>query len=165
MNEQIIKILENISKLLEIKGESFFKFSAYSNAAEILRKGDYNIVELVITGKLSEIKGIGKALTEKITDYVMNGNMLYYELLTAEYPESLIELLKIEGFGPKKVFQVFNELNVKTVTELEDVINSGALAKLKGFTSAGVNKIIDSIDAFKSNDSYKERKIDFDQIQ
>lgn len=165
MKEKIIQILENITLLLQIKGENFFKFSAYSKAADILRALDDDIVELVKNGRLSEINGIGKALNEKISDYVRNGKMTYYENLIIEYPLSLLELLKIDGLGAKKVQQVFNELNVKSVEELEKVCNSGQLENLKGFSKSGVGKILESIQIYKNNENYKERKIDFDKIQ
>lgn len=165
MKEKIIRILENIALLLQIKGENFFKFSAYSNAAEILRGIDDDIAELVNSGKLSEINGIGKALNEKIGEFVRNGKMTYYENLTLEYPLSLLEFLKIEGLGTKKVKQIFSELKIHTIDELEKVCNSGQLEELKGFSKSGVTKILDSIQIYRNNENYKERKIDFDKIQ
>jgi DNA polymerase (family X) len=165
MKENIIQILENIALLLQIKGENFFKFSAYSKGADILRAIDDDIVELVNNGKLSEINGIGKALNEKISDYVRTGKMTYYENLIADYPLTLLELLKIDGLGAKKVQQIYNELKVKSIEELEKVCNSGQLENLKGFSKTGVGKILVSIQIYRNNENYKERKIDFDKIQ
>ncbi|MBX3044459.1 MAG: hypothetical protein KIT33_11065 [Candidatus Kapabacteria bacterium] len=165
IKHQIIKILENISLLLQIKGESYFKFSAYSNAAEILKGNDFNIEQLVKEQKLSGINGIGDALNKKITDYILNGKMDYYEKLKAEYPESLLDMLKIEGLGPKKVNQIFSELKLSNIVELEKAANSGELIKLKGFSKKIIETVLNSINQIKQYDNYKERKIDFDKIQ
>jgi DNA polymerase (family 10) len=165
MKTELISILDNISKLLEINGESFFKFSSYSNAAETLRMGDYDIIQLVKDNQLSEIKGFGKALTEKITDYVTNGKMSYYENLITELPVSLIEILKIDGMGPKKVNQVYSELGIKNIEELRIACIEGKIEELKGFSKKTVANILDSINLFMQFNNYKERGIDFDKIQ
>lgn len=164
MNEEIIEILYNISKLLEIKGEPFFKFSAYSNAADILKSGQYDIKDLVEKNKLSEIKGIGKALNEKITDYVVNGKMMYYENLKSELPESLINILKIDGFGPKKILAAFNQLNVKSVEDLNRACEDKSIKQIKGISDNSIPKILSSIEEFKINKKYKNTGLEFDKV-
>jgi DNA polymerase (family X) len=165
MKEQIINILENISLLLQIKGESFFKFSSYSKVAEIFRNNDYDIELLVKNGQLTNISGIGNAINEKISDFVLNGRMQYYEKITSEVPESLIELLKVDGLGPKKVFQLYKELNICTLDDLNLACQSGEVAKLKGFSENLNERILDSIKSIRFVGNYKDRKIDFDKIQ
>lgn len=165
MKEKIILILENISLLLQIKGESYFKFSSYSNAAEILRNNDYDIELLVKNFELENISGIGKALNEKISDFVLNGKMAYYEKLTSEFPESLLELLKVDGLGPKKVNLIYKELNIKTLDELQSACQSGDIIKLKGFSLATSVNILNSINKILSISNYKDRQIDFANIQ
>lgn len=165
MNEEIIKLMTNISLLLQIKGESYFKFSAYSNAAEVIKRDNLDIKQLVTDGKISEIKGFGKALSEKITEFTLNGNLKYYDNLTKEVPEGLIDFLKVEGLGPKKVLQIYLETGISTLEMLSEACDNGRIESLKGFTVSSAGKIKNSTEQIINNADYKSRKIDFDQIQ
>src|SRR5512134_915166 len=99
----VVRILEEISLLLELKGENPFKARAYSNAARVLEAEPAEIDDLVSSGKLAELPGIGAALLEKIGTLVKTGHLPYYEELRAEFPEGIFEILRIPGLGPKKV--------------------------------------------------------------
>lgn len=164
MKNKVIEILENIANLLQIKGEPFFKFSSYSKAADLFRNTDYDIEQLVKDGELIKIDGIGKALNEKISDLVLNGEMKYYKKLTTEIPESLLELLKIDGLGPKKVYQLYTEAGINNIYELKVNCLNGKIALLKGFTATSTEKILKSIEELDSLSNYKERRIDFEKI-
>lgn len=164
MKEKLIEILSNIAKLLEIKGEMFFKYNAYNVVAESLKSSEIDIELMVVEGRLSEIAGIGKALDTKISEYVLNGKMDFYEKLIAEYPESLLDMLKIEGLGAKKVKQIFAELNISDIDKLESACLKGELAKLKGFSDNYQSKILDSIAKIRNNPDYKLKNIDFKDI-
>ncbi|MFC2130946.1 DNA polymerase/3'-5' exonuclease PolX [Bacteroidota bacterium] len=150
-NSELIKILNNVSILLELKGENPFKSRAYSNAAEIIANEDIDIEQAVKEDRLKDIKGFGKALVSKITDYVKNGKMEYYESLTSEIPESLISLTKLSNLGPKKVRQIWQELGITTMEELEMACKNGTLIKLKGFAEKTVEMILNSIDHKKAS--------------
>jgi DNA polymerase (family X) len=145
-NQELIKILKNISILLELKGENPFKSRAYTNAAEIIKIEDIDIERAVKEKTLKDIKGFGKALVSKITGYVETGKMEYYEKLTAEVPESLVALTKLSNLGTKKVRQIWQELGITTMEELEMACKNGTLLKLKGFTEKTIEMIINSIE-------------------
>lgn len=162
---EIIEILRNISLLLQIKGENFFKFAAYSKAADILSNKGVDISELINADKLSEIDGIGKALNQKITELYKTGKLKYYDDLTQEYPLELIELFKIDGLGPQKVKQIFCELKIRNIDELELACKNDVLEKLKGFTKNSSEKILKSIELIKSDVNYKNKGINFVDIQ
>ncbi len=142
---KLINILENIAKLLEIKGENHFKAQAYSNAARRIRDEELDVRELVRKGELADQPGFGKALTEKITDYVENGEMEYYRRITAEIPESLIELTKIGNLGPKRVGNIYKHLGIRNLDELERACNDGTLEQMKGFKSRFIETILNGI--------------------
>ncbi len=150
---------------MEIKGENFFKINAYINAAEKLKVVSHNIVELVHENKLSEIEGIGKAIGSKITEYVNTGKMEFYDKLTGEYPLTLLELLKVEGIGAKKVKQLYHDLNIEDIELLEKACIEGKIAELKGFSELYQAKILESIRQIKSNPNYKLTSIHFRDIQ
>ncbi|MBE2188287.1 MAG: hypothetical protein IAE98_02365 [Candidatus Kapabacteria bacterium] len=165
MKEKIIELLNNIAKLLEIKGDMFFKYNAYVIAADRLKSVEADIENMAKENKLSEIEGIGKALDTKISEFVLTGKMSYYEKLTAEYPESLLELLKIDGLGAKKIKQIYTELGVIDIKGLESSCIKGDVAKLRGFSEVSQTKILDSIQHIRSNPNYKVTNIHFRDIQ
>ncbi|TAL69342.1 MAG: DNA polymerase/3'-5' exonuclease PolX [Bacteroidetes bacterium] len=144
-DKKLIKILDNIAILLEIKGENPFKSRAYSNAAEIIRENQLDIQKEVQEGTLSNIKGFGDALVKKMTEYVQIGKISYYEKLIAEIPESLVDITKINSMGPRKTKLVYEQLGVKSINELEEVCLNGSLKKLKGFTDKSIEIILNSI--------------------
>lgn len=146
--KSITKILEDIAMLLEIKGENPFKTRAYYNAAKTL-SGITNLEELIKEKRLREIKGIGEALSEKIEEYSTTGSMAYYEELTREVPESLLELMEIPNLGPKKIKVLYDELGIASVGELEYACKENRLVHLAGFGEKTQDKVLKGIEFFK----------------
>jgi DNA polymerase (family 10) len=144
-DKKIIKILDNIAILLEIKGENPFKSRAYSNAAEIIRENQVDIFNEVQEGTLGNIKGFGEALVKKLTEYAETGKISYYDKLITEIPESLVDITKINSMGPRKTKLVYEQLGVKNINQLENVCIDGTLSKLKGFTDKTIEIILNSI--------------------
>ena len=101
--DEIADILKEIGVFLELKGENPFKTRAYQNGARTLEGVTEPLDKLVEEERLADIKGIGKALAEKITELVNTGELAYYDELKASIPDGLIAMLDIPGLGPKKV--------------------------------------------------------------
>ena len=149
-DKRLIKILENIASLLEIKGENHFKTRAYKNAAEIIREQNIDVKKAVEENTLKDIKGFGKALQEKISDYVLNGEMEYYKNLTSEIPESVLTIRKIANIGPKKAGQLFFEHGVSDIYSLEKLCVDDELRKIKGFSAKSQEMVLNSIQHVKA---------------
>lgn len=141
----IIRTLNHIGLLLEIKGESFFKSKAYYDAARKIELMQEDIFELVKEGKLGDIKGFGKALTEKIGELVNTGKLKYYEDLQSSVPEGLIQMLKIPGVGAKKIKILYDKLGISTIQELKQACLEDKLLTITGFSKKGQEKILDGI--------------------
>src|SRR4030095_13127457 len=94
--------LEEIGTLLELKGENPYKILAYHNAARTLEGLSDDLGALVKEKTLTEIPGVGAALSEKITELFKTGRLKYLEDLKKSFPPGLPEVLKIPGMGPKK---------------------------------------------------------------
>jgi DNA polymerase (family 10) len=152
--KQIIKILEEIGILLELKGENPFKSRAYYNAARQFETMNTDIKDLVSTGKISEVKGIGKALADKITTLVETGTLPYYNDLKSSVPEGLFDLLKIPGLGAKKVKIIYEKLDVTTLGELEYACRENRLRDLSGFGQKSQDNILKSIEQQKKYQQY-----------
>jgi DNA polymerase (family 10) len=142
---EIAEILKETSVLLELKGENRFKCLAYSNAARTLEMLQEDLSTLIKNGKLGEVKGIGSALTEKITELFNTGKLAYHLELKASFPPSLFECLKIPGLGPKKVKILWEKLEIDSVGDLKLSCERGMIAKLDGFGEKTQKNILESI--------------------
>jgi DNA polymerase (family 10) len=131
--KDVIQALEEMAVLLDLKGENPFKIRAFSNAARTLQGVSEDINQLVETGEITRIKGIGKSIAEVITELVKTGKSSNLEELKASTPPGMIEMLKIPGMGPKKVKAVWEKLGISTVGELEYACNENRLVDLEGF--------------------------------
>ena len=143
--EQVATVLADIAVLLELKGENPFKSRAYVNAARTLDNLSEPLDRIVAEKRLGDIKGIGEALQQKITELVTTGQLAYYEELKAATPPGLVAMLDIPGLGPKKVKALHDELRFETVEQLETGCQDGSVANLKGFGEKTAAKILDGI--------------------
>ncbi len=143
--DQVAAVLSEIGVWLELKGENPFKTRAYANAARIVESLTEPLDTLVAEQRLSEIKGIGQALQEKITTLVTTGRLPYYEELKASLPAGLTDLLHIPGLGPKKVKALHEKLKIDSVEALESACHAGQVAGLPGFGEKSQAKILEGI--------------------
>ncbi len=143
--KEVASILEDIGILLELKGENPFKTRAYFNAARTISGLTSDLTDLVESGGIGNIKGIGKALAEKITTLVTTGKLEYYENLKSEFPPTIFELFGIPGLGPKKIKKLFDTLGITSLTELEYACNENRLVDLEGFGAKTQDNILKGI--------------------
>ncbi|CUT00282.1 DNA polymerase/3'-5' exonuclease PolX [Candidatus Chrysopegis kryptomonas] len=152
--KQVAEILEEIADILELKGEVEFKVRAYRNAARIIRDVKGDLKELVDSGDLAKIKGIGPNLFEKIKELVNTGQLKYYEELKKSIPEGLFELLQIRGLGPKRIKAIYEKLGITTLAELEYACRENRLLKLEGFGKTIQDKVLKEIERLKRSSEY-----------
>lgn len=126
-------MLESIARLLEIKGENPFKFRAYSNAARALETFAGDLRSAAESGGLSEIDGIGKAISTKVAELVLTDRLGYYEELRSEFPPGILNLFEIQGLGGKKIKVLYDTLGVASIPALEAACADGSVAALPGF--------------------------------
>ena len=131
-SDQVIDALETTAKLLELHNENTFKAKAYSNAAYKLSKLRYDF-----EGKTQEdieaIEGIGKGISAKINELIKTASTTELKELLEKTPEGVVEILGIKGLGPKKVRQLWLDLNIESTGELLYACNENRLITLKGF--------------------------------
>jgi DNA polymerase (family 10) len=143
--DNLAAVLDEIALLLEIKGENPFKTRAYRNGAETIRNFQGEIVAMAAANNLHGIKGIGKALQEKLHELASTGKLKFHENLRAEFPEGLFELFGIQGLGPKKVRLLYDELGIDSIDALKKSCKDGRLSSLPGFGKKSIDKLIESI--------------------
>lgn len=139
------EILVEIGTLLELKGENPFKTRAYLNGARIIESLNEPLEKVVAENRLGELKGIGDALQQKITELVTTGTMKYYVDLKASVPPGQVAMLDIPGLGPKKIIALYKHLGVDSVEKLEAACREGKVAELDGFGEKTQAKLLEGI--------------------
>ncbi len=154
--DKVAEILVEIGVLLELKGENPFKTRAYASGARTIEGLNEPFATLVAEKRLGEIKGIGVALEQKITELVETGKLKYYDDLKASIPPGLIEMLEISGLGPKKIQALNKKLGVDSIEKLEAACQAGKVAELDGFGEKTQANILEGI-ALKRTYASKHR--------
>ncbi len=150
----IIGTLEEIASLLELKGEDKFKVNAYSRAARSIGRSTVDVVKLIEKGEAKKIPGVGEALSKKLTELVETGKMSFLEEIRDSLPPGLPALFDIQGLGPNKVRALFEQLDIKSISELEYACNENRLVPLKGFGQKTQDKVLKEIGRIKANSEY-----------
>jgi DNA polymerase (family 10) len=148
-NKGVGAILQEVAFFLELKGENPFKVKAYSNAARTIETLEEDLGEVVRAGRLKEIKGIGETLAQHITELVTTERLQFHEDLKTSIPTGHLQMLKIQGLGPKKIKAIYDRLDIKTIGELEYACLENRLVDLQGFGQKSQEKILQGIQQVK----------------
>lgn len=148
-NHEIAEIFANIADILEIQGESKFKFLSYRRASEILAELPRDLQAIADEGGLQDIPGVGKAISEKITELLEIGQLEYYEKRKAEVPLSVVEIKRINGVGPKKAKLFWDELGINNIEELKEAAQAGKLRDLAGMGKKSEDKVLEGIESLE----------------
>ena len=130
-NRAVAQVLGEIADLLEIKGENAFKIRAYRSASETIAAWPDAVARLE-DQQLREIPGIGKDLAARIRELAGSGASAYHQELLAEFPQTILELLRLQGVGPKTVALLYSALNIASMDALAAAARDGRLRSLKG---------------------------------
>lgn len=130
-NATIARIFGEIADLLEIRSENPFKIRAYRNAADIVSTSAASIGGLC-DADIRAIPGIGRDLAGKIREIIETGNAKYHAELLAEYPPTILDLLRLQGVGPKTVAMLHGQLGIGSLADLEAAARDGRLRALRG---------------------------------
>jgi DNA polymerase (family 10) len=147
-NRAIAEMFDRIADVLEFKGELAFRVLAYRKASRVIQDLRDDIEAIWKEGKLEGIPGIGEGMARKIDEYLSTGKMAKYEEVTKGVPSGLIELLNIQGLGPKTLSLAYENLKVKCLEDLKRVIADGSLAKLPRMGEKKVENINKGIRLF-----------------
>ena len=147
-NEDIVQLFNNMAAMLEIKGDTVFKIRAYQRAANTIEQLSWSLATAAAAGDdLKKIPGVGKAISEKVQEYVATGHVAAYDRLAEELPPNVLELLEVPGMGPKTVKAAVDELGIGFVAELEQAALDGRLEQLPRMGKRSVANILRHIQA------------------
>lgn len=143
---EVANILDEVGTLLELKeGSNPFEVRAYQNAARSVSALDGDIEQLVHDGKLKGVPGLGSTIIKRLEELINTGHMALYDELVADTPPVKLEMLRIQGVGPKKINAIYSTLHVNSIAELEQACKEDRVASLPGFGKKTQDKILQGI--------------------
>ncbi|MCC6612022.1 MAG: DNA polymerase/3'-5' exonuclease PolX [Anaerolineae bacterium] len=148
-NQQIAGIFHTVADMLEIKGEIIHRVMSYRRTAETVADYPRAMSDLAAEGKLTDIPGVGKVLAEKIQEMIDTGKLDFYEKLKTEIPEGVVEMLAVNGVGPKKARMFWEEAGITTLEALEAAAREGKLREMPGMGAKSETKILEGIESYR----------------
>ena len=143
---QIANLLDQIATLLELKeGSSPFEVRAYQNAARAINALDGDIEQLAREGKLKGVPGLGPTIIKRVEEAIETGHIAFYDELASTTPPVKLEMLRIQGVGPKKINAIYNQLHVNSIADLIKAIEENKVAALPGFGKKTQDNILQGI--------------------
>ena len=150
----VSQIFENISQLLYIRGDKSYRVQSYQRVADIIGQLTHSIEteneisylsEMLETGQLRTIKGIGDSAISVITDLLQNGTSNLYEELKLEVGTEVLELLKVRGIGIKMATQLYRHAKIHSLSDLRLALSSNRLKEIKGLGTRKIQSIETSL--------------------
>jgi DNA polymerase (family 10) len=148
-NQELAETFDRLADLLEIKGEVIYKTLAYRKAAESLRNLADDASVLQEQNRLTEIPGVGKAISEKISELLNTGELGLLKRVEEEVPPTLTELLQVPDVGPRKAALFWKQAGVTSLAELEMAAQAGKLRSLPGMGEKSEQRVLEGIKALK----------------
>ena len=146
-NREIADIFARCADMLQIKGENIHRVLSYRRAAETIYDLPRDLRAISAEGGLTDLTNIGKTIAAKIDEMLETGELDFYNRLKAEVPEGLVDIMNINGVGPKKAKLFWEQLDITSVEALKQAAEEGKLAELSGMGKKSQQKILDGIEA------------------
>lgn len=146
-NREIADIFAKVADMLEIRGDIIHRVLSYRRASETIRDLPRDLHAIAAEGGLTELPNIGKTLAEKIEEMLNTGELEFYNRLAQEIPPSLVDVMHINGVGPKKAALFWKELNITTVEALKEAAESGKLRDLPRMGEKSEKQVLAGIEA------------------
>jgi len=147
-NREIASIFQKMADILEFKADNPFKINAYRKSARILNDLTTDIQEIVRTGKLQKIPGIGRGTAEKIVEYLETGKITKFEQSRKGISDELIALLGIPSLGPKTVSLLHREMKINSLEDLKKAIADERVTHLPGMGKKKIENILRGIQLY-----------------
>ncbi len=147
-NREIADLFDTIADMLQIKGEIIHRVMAYRNVAGAIRELPRDVRAIAADGELENIPFVGKIIAEKLTEILETGQLDFYNRLAEEVPPGVVEILHVNGVGPKKAKQ-FWDAGITTLAALETAATEGKLRDMAGMGAKSEAKILEGIESYK----------------
>lgn len=151
-NRDVARILRETAHLLEIDGAMIGRYRSYEKAAELIESLPESIAELAKDPKqLMELPGIGDRMAEHIQEVLKTGDYALRKKLLKKYPHTILDVLKLQSLGPKKVALLWSTFKAATVDDVEKLCREQKLRNVPGFGEKSEQNILKAIEVFKKS--------------
>src|SRR5580658_5197029 len=149
-NKEVAKILRETAQLLEIDGAIIGRYRSYEKVAELLYSLPDRIEDIAKDDKkLRELPGIGEGMAEHIREILKTGDYALRQKLLKKYPPTLLEVMQLQGLGPKKTAILWKKFKAATVADVEKLAREEKLRDLAGFGEKSEQNILKAVETFK----------------
>jgi DNA polymerase (family 10) len=152
-NDELARTFHEVGDILEVKGELVFKTVAYHRAADAIAHSPVEIAAAYRAGTPPKIAGIGQAIGDKLAELARTGRLAFHERLLAEFPVTLIDLLRVPGVGPKTVRVLYENLGIESIEELRRAAEAGRLRAVRGLSERSEASILAGIAALERREA------------
>ena len=149
-NGSIARRFYRLAVLMEIRGDDPFRLRSYRNAGEAIETWPTPLQEIAAkegVAGLQTIPGVGKAIAGKIIELLERGTFDAWEKLTAETPETVLDLMEIPGIGPKSAAMLHQKFKVSSLDALKEFVAGGGLDMVDGIGPKTAERIRDHLSA------------------
>lgn len=144
-------VLDEIATLLAITGGDRFRVRAYRGAATALEKADGDLAEMLRSGEIAELRGVGSASLSVIRELVEQGESSMHARLREKTPLGILELLEVPGLGAGRVAKLHEALGIESLADLEQAAREGRIAAVRGFGPKTQATILEGIAQVRGN--------------
>src|SRR5215216_1175846 len=144
-NAQIADAFDELADLYELDGAVQYRVLAYRTAARTVRESPVSVAQLVRDGRVTELPGIGKTLETKLVTLIETGDTTQAQKLRAQFPNGLIAMMRLPGFGPKRARRLYDELGIDSLEALRAAAEQQKLRGLRGFGARVEEKLLEQL--------------------
>jgi DNA polymerase (family 10) len=145
-NARLAERLEAFGSLLELSGANFYTARAYRRAADLIRSLPTPVVDLVHSGRVRELRGIGPSIEARLRELVENGEIAELKELERSGTPQLVGFGRLLGLSPKRMLEIGRALDVTSVDAFREAALAGRLREVPGIGSHTESKILASLD-------------------
>jgi DNA polymerase (family 10) len=144
-NGQIADRLEAFASLLELSDANPYTVRAYRRAAETLRAAAVPVADLVRSGRVRELRGIGPGIERKLRELVETGRIAELEELERELAPDLVGLGRYLGLTARKSIEIARSLDIRTAEEFREAAAAGRLGSVPGVGPKTEAKLLEAL--------------------
>lgn len=147
-NPQIADVFRRLANLMELRQDNAFKIRAYRNAADVIEDTPTPLVDMISAGgvsRLRELPGVGEAISKKIEDLLTTGSFKAYDEIRREIPETVLDLLQVDGVGVKMLQLLFSQFQLTNLEDFAKFAAGGGLNSVPLIGEKGQQRILKSL--------------------
>jgi len=144
-NALIADRLDAFASLLELSDANPYTVRAYRRAAETIRAAAVPVADLVRSGRVRDLRGIGPSIEARLRELVETGAIAELEELERELAPDLVGLGRYLGLTARKSIEIARALDIHTADELREAAAEGRLRSVAGVGPKTEARLLDAL--------------------